>query len=72
MAAGTIRAGKDHDLRISEDIQVVGFYDIEIAALLEPPPCSVKAHSPEMGASSLKWSSTMAFVGCGLPLYPRA
>lgn len=42
MAAGVLRALRSNDLRVPEDIAVVGFDDAPMAALLDPPLTTVR------------------------------
>ena len=52
MAIGAVRALKDNGLRVPEDVEVIGFDDIEIARLVEPPLSTVSQPGLEMGARS--------------------
>ena len=52
MAIGAVRALKDHGLRVPEDVEVIGFDDIEIARLVEPPLSTISQPGLEMGARS--------------------
>lgn len=52
MAIGAMRALRRRGLRVPEDVQVVGFDDIELAALVEPPLTTVAQPSFEMGRRS--------------------
>ncbi|MCS7239938.1 MAG: LacI family transcriptional regulator [Candidatus Bipolaricaulota bacterium] len=42
MAAGVMRALRSHGLRVPEDVAVVGFDDIPLASLLDPPLTTVR------------------------------
>lgn len=42
MAAGVMRALRSHGLRVPEDVAVVGFDDIPLAAVLDPPLTTVR------------------------------
>jgi LacI family transcriptional regulator len=52
MAIGAVRALKDNGLRVPEDVEVIGFDDIEIARLVEPPLSTISQPGLEMGARS--------------------
>lgn len=49
-AIGIIRAIKDYGLRVPQDISVVGFDNLEISSLLDPPLTTVAQPLYEMGA----------------------
>ena len=48
-AVGVIRAVKEHNLRVPEDVSVVGFDDIDAALYLEPNLTTVSVQKTEMG-----------------------
>ena len=48
-ALGVMRAIKEHGLKIPEDIAVVGFDDIPIAAYFDPPLTTVRQPQQELG-----------------------
>lgn len=52
MAIGAVRALKDNGLRVPEDVEVIGFDDIEIARLVDPPLSTISQPGLEMGARS--------------------
>ncbi len=49
MAIGAITALSEHGYRVPEDIAVVGFDDIRLAAYLNPPLTTVRAPTEEVG-----------------------
>ncbi|MBZ4646291.1 MAG: LacI family transcriptional regulator [Petroclostridium sp.] len=51
-AIGIIRAIKDYGLRVPEDVSVIGFDNLEISALLDPPLTTVAQPLYEMGANA--------------------
>ena len=52
MAVGAMRALKRHGIRIPEEIEIVGFDDVELARLVEPPLTTVAQPAFEMGRKS--------------------
>jgi DNA-binding LacI/PurR family transcriptional regulator len=48
-AVGVIAALADHDLRVPEDIAVVGFDDLRLSAFLTPPLTTVRAPTESVG-----------------------
>ena len=52
MAVGAIRALKAHGLAIPEQVEVIGFDDIELAHLVDPPLSTISQPAFEMGARS--------------------
>ena len=52
MAIGAVRALKDNGLRVPDDVEVIGFDDIEISRLVEPPLSTISQPGLEMGARS--------------------
>jgi len=53
LAIGAMRAFKDHGLRVPEDMAVVGYNNVEIASLVEPPLTSISAPAYELGTQSM-------------------
>ncbi|HEY8348087.1 MAG TPA: LacI family DNA-binding transcriptional regulator [Symbiobacteriaceae bacterium] len=49
IALGVIRAAREAGLRVPEDLSVVGFDDIPLAALVSPPLTTVRQPAYEMG-----------------------
>jgi LacI family transcriptional regulator len=49
MAVGTMRAIREAGLRIPDDISLIGFDDLEIAAIVTPPLTTVRQPLEEMG-----------------------
>jgi LacI family transcriptional regulator len=49
LAIGVLRAAHELKIRVPEDVSVVGFDDIEIAAFVEPPLTTVAQPTAEMG-----------------------
>jgi LacI family transcriptional regulator len=52
MAIGAMRALKRKGLRVPEDIEVIGFDDIELSALVDPPLTTIAQPAAEMGRRS--------------------
>ena len=52
MAAGAIQAIVDRGLRAPDDVAVVGFDDIQIAALLQPPLTTIRQDKRGLGAAA--------------------
>ena len=52
MAIGAVRALKDHGIAVPDEVEVIGFDDIEIARLVEPPLSTISQPGLEMGARS--------------------
>ncbi len=53
LAIGAMRAFKDQGLRIPQDMAMVGYSDIEIASLVDPPLTTVSAPAYEMGVQAM-------------------
>lgn len=53
LAIGAMRAFADHGLHVPEDMAVVGYSNLEIAALVEPPLTSISAPAHELGKQSM-------------------
>jgi len=49
MAIGALRALKESNLRVPEDVAIVSFNDIEMASYASTPLTTVKVHTEEMG-----------------------
>ncbi|MFH2115797.1 MAG: LacI family DNA-binding transcriptional regulator [Spirochaetota bacterium] len=49
MAIGALRACKRHRIRIPQQVQIIGFDDIELARLVEPPLSTIAQPTFEMG-----------------------
>jgi LacI family transcriptional regulator len=54
MAFGAFAAAEQHDLRIPEDVAIVGFDDISPAAHIQPPLTTVRQPLYEMGQSAIE------------------
>ncbi|MCZ7568780.1 MAG: substrate-binding domain-containing protein [Ardenticatenaceae bacterium] len=54
LAIGAMRAIKEHGLRVPEDIALIGYNDIEMAAVVEPPLTTVAAPTHELGATAMQ------------------
>jgi len=54
-AIGAVRALRDRNLRIPEDVSVVGFDDMEIATFSDPPLTTVSRFHPDLGLPKPKW-----------------
>jgi len=52
MAVGALRALKQYGIRVPEQVEVIGFDDIELAHLVDPPLSTVSQPALEMGAQS--------------------
>lgn len=52
MAVGALRALKQRGVAVPDEVEVVGFDDIELASLVEPPLTTVSQPTLEMGARS--------------------
>ena len=52
MAVGALRALKSGGIRVPDDVEVIGFDDIELAHLVEPPLSTISQPAFEMGARS--------------------
>ena len=60
LAAGVIEAARARQLRVPEDVSVVGFDDTEIARLLSPPLTTVRQPLREMGRVALRTALRLA------------
>ena len=54
LAAAAIRVLKKHGYRVPEDISVVGFDDIPMCEMLDPPLSTVRAFKEELGAVAVE------------------
>jgi DNA-binding LacI/PurR family transcriptional regulator len=54
MAIGAMRSLKRHGLEIPRDIEVLGFDDVEVARLVEPPLTTIAQPAFEMGRESAR------------------
>jgi LacI family transcriptional regulator len=54
MAVGAVRALKQRGIRVPEQVEVIGFDDIELARFVEPPLSTVSQPALEMGARSVE------------------
>ncbi len=52
-AIGALRALRESGLRVPDDVSLIGFDDIEVAAFLEPPLTTVRIESVELGARAV-------------------
>ncbi len=52
MAIGALRCLKRRGIRVPEDVEIVGFDDIELASLVDPPLTTVAQPASEMGRRS--------------------
>lgn len=52
MAVGALRALKRRGIRVPDEVEVIGFDDIELAELVDPPLSTVSQPALEMGAQS--------------------
>jgi LacI family transcriptional regulator len=53
-AIGAMAAARRHDLRIPDDLSVVGFHDAPVAGYLDPPLTTVRMPLGEMGAQAVE------------------
>ena len=54
VAFGVIKAAMESGIRIPEDISLIGFDDVELAALVHPPLTTVRQPKYEMGVAALE------------------
>ncbi len=54
MAAGVVRIAKGFGLQVPGDLAVIGFNDIPLARLLEPPLTTVQAPAAELGRQGMR------------------
>ncbi len=54
MAIGAIRAAHEAQLRVPDDISIVSFNDVEMAAFTQPSLTTVKVYTEEMGRAAVK------------------
>lgn len=54
VAIGALRACLEHGIRVPEDVAVVGFDDIALASLVQPPLTTVRRSKHELGAEAVK------------------
>jgi DNA-binding LacI/PurR family transcriptional regulator len=52
MAAGVLQAAHEHGVRVPEELAVVGFDDIAVAALLQPPLTTVRQEMEGLGRAA--------------------
>lgn len=53
-AIGSIKALKDNNIRVPEDVKVVGFDDLETTEMFEPPLTTMSQPTYEMGALAME------------------
>lgn len=54
MAVGALRALQENNLRVPDDVAIVGFDDVELAKFASTPLTTVKVYTEEMGKTSVK------------------
>jgi DNA-binding LacI/PurR family transcriptional regulator len=54
LAIGAIQSFKDRGLEVMRDIAVVGYNDIELASLVDPPLTTVSAPAKQMGIEAMR------------------
>ncbi|MCV9886069.1 LacI family DNA-binding transcriptional regulator [Metabacillus halosaccharovorans] len=54
MAIGAMRALHEANIRVPQDLSVIGVNDIEAAEFLNPPLSTVRIHTDEMGRTAVK------------------
>jgi LacI family transcriptional regulator len=52
MAAGAVRASQENGLRVPEDVALVGFDDIQLAAVMQPPLTTIRQDKIGLGAAA--------------------
>ena len=53
LAVGALRAIKERGLRVPEDVALIGYNDLDIATLVEPPLTTVAAPVRDLGATAM-------------------
>ncbi len=66
MAVGALRALHEAGLRVPEDVSIVGYNDIAIAAYLQPPLTTVKVHMEFMGETAVELLAERLGTGRGI------
>ena len=54
MAIGATRGAREHGLRVPDDLSVIGFDDIDLAAYLDPPLTTVRQPIREKGSTAVR------------------
>ncbi|MFB5662338.1 LacI family DNA-binding transcriptional regulator [Alteribacillus sp. HJP-4] len=54
MAIGALRALKEADIRVPEDLAIIGFDDVEMAAFSNPPLTTIRIPTEEMGKAGVR------------------
>jgi DNA-binding LacI/PurR family transcriptional regulator len=54
IAIGAMRAAREQGLRIPDDLSVVGFDDIDLAAHVDPPQTTVHQPNRQKGADAVR------------------
>lgn len=54
MAVGALAALRDHGRRVPQDVAVIGFDDIDLAAITEPPLTTVRQETVEQGRAMVR------------------
>jgi DNA-binding LacI/PurR family transcriptional regulator len=54
MAYGCIKAFKEFDLRVPEDISIIGFDDLPLSALMDPQLTTIKISKKQIGKMAMK------------------
>ncbi|ASR47379.1 transcriptional regulator [Paenibacillus kribbensis] len=54
LAIGALRALHGHGVKVPEDMAIVGFDDIEMAAFVQPPLTTVRAYPEQMGKAAVQ------------------
>lgn len=65
MAAGVMRRAREVGLNLPGDLSVIGFDDISLAALLEPPLTTIRQPSVQMGRVALEKLYEVISLGTG-------
>lgn len=67
MAIGAMAVLRRHGLRIPEDVAIVGFDDIEVAAFVQPPLTTLRQPRCEMGVEAMRLLQTLIEQSPPLP-----
>lgn len=67
LAIGAMRALQEHDLRIPEDVKVIGFNDIESLDYLQPSLTSIHLYAQEMGEAAVRLLDSRLTQPLGYP-----
>ena len=54
MAIGAVQCLKDNALRIPEDVSIIGFDDIQMDVMVDPPITTIQVPKVDMGSEAMK------------------